>query len=97
LSKIDALANLPLTHIFVGQTSINPHILKSFKYLSHLKEISLKAVNLTSIPPIFSDMVQLVELKLSDNKINKIENIENLIHLKSLDLRANQIEVMENM
>lgn len=42
-------------------------------------------------------MGNLVKLKLSNNIIEKIQNLEMLVHLKELDLSFNRIAVMENL
>ncbi|XP_048515263.1 dynein regulatory complex subunit 3-like isoform X2 [Athalia rosae] len=42
-------------------------------------------------------MKNLVKLKLSNNRIEKIENLDVLVNLKELDLSFNQIEAMENL
>lgn len=42
-------------------------------------------------------MTKLVELYLSQNFIEKIENLESLVNLEILDLAHNKISVIENL
>jgi Leucine-rich repeat (LRR) protein len=52
---------------------------------------------LTHIPPEIGELTDLEELYLNNNRIEKIENINNLINLKKLDLSHNRITKIENI
>ncbi|XP_078047695.1 dynein regulatory complex subunit 3 [Augochlora pura] len=64
--------------------------------LKETEEIRIEFQNILKIDYLWV-MPNLVKLKLSNNIIEKIENLEPLIHLKELDLSFNRINVMENL
>ena len=73
-------------------------LLGMFKYsLNKLSKINLTANNLETIPDIFHSLTDLKILILNNNKIKKIENLENCTKLEKLELRGNKITKIENL
>lgn len=69
-----------------------------FKYsLNKLIKINLTANELETIPPIFLSLTELKILTLNNNKIKRIENLENLSKLEKLELRGNKIKIIEGI
>ncbi|XP_050445114.1 dynein regulatory complex subunit 3-like [Cataglyphis hispanica] len=64
--------------------------------LDELKEIRIEFLNILNIDYVWL-LKNLVKLSLSHNVIERIENLDELIHLKELDLSFNCIKVMENL
>ncbi|KAL6444746.1 hypothetical protein ACFW04_002067 [Cataglyphis niger] len=64
--------------------------------LDGLKEIRIEFLNILNIDYVWL-LKNLVKLSLSHNVIERIENLDELIHLKELDLSFNRIKVMENL
>ena len=65
------LSKIKLSHIFIGETFVEPQCIKSFACIPSLIEISLKGLHLAAIPKIFDSMESLNELKLSTPAITK--------------------------
>ena len=65
------LSKIRLSHIFIGETFVEPQCIKSFACIPSLIEISLKGLNLSAIPKIFDAMESLNELKLSTPVIKR--------------------------
>ena len=65
--------------------------------LNKLLKINLTANELETIPPIFLLLTELKILTLNNNKIKKIENLENLSKLEKLELRGNKIKKIEGI
>lgn len=69
---------------------------KKGRTLSYLESTTSNPKNhFERIPPFLP--ISLFELSLLENNISKIENLENLINLKSLNLSSNQITRIENI
>ncbi|XP_015523196.2 dynein regulatory complex subunit 3 [Neodiprion pinetum] len=64
--------------------------------LEEVTEIRIEFLNILNIDHLWL-MPNLVKLKLSNNKIERIVNLDVLINLKELDLSFNHIETMENL
>ncbi|XP_076169767.1 dynein regulatory complex subunit 3 isoform X2 [Ptiloglossa arizonensis] len=64
--------------------------------LNETKEIRIEFLNILKIDHVWM-MPNLVKLKLSNNVIETIENLDTLIHLRELDLSFNRIKIMENL
>lgn len=58
--------------------------------------LNFTANSLVTIPLELGLLINLETLILNNNKITKIENLENLVLLKRLELRSNQILKVEN-
>jgi len=59
--------------------------------------IDLSNMNLTEIPDLSIYAHQLVKLRLSHNKIKKIERLDTLTNLQILSLSENQITKIEGL
>ncbi|XP_053971815.1 dynein regulatory complex subunit 3-like isoform X1 [Hylaeus volcanicus] len=64
--------------------------------LNETKEIQIEFLNILNIDHLWV-MPNLVKLKLSNNIIETIENLDTLIHLRELDLSFNHIRIMKNL
>ncbi|XP_076683155.1 dynein regulatory complex subunit 3 [Andrena cerasifolii] len=64
--------------------------------LDKMKEIRIEFLNIFKIDYLWV-MPNLVRLKLCNNIIEVIENLDILVHLKELDLSFNRIKIMENL
>ncbi|XP_012223445.2 dynein regulatory complex subunit 3-like [Linepithema humile] len=64
--------------------------------LDKVKEIRIQFLNILNINYLWV-LKNLVKLTLSHNVIERIENLDELIHLKELDLSFNRIKIMENL
>jgi len=64
---------------------------------SLLEDVQLDCNQITTITPSLSTHTFITQLNLSHNKIDKIENLEGLKHLKILDLSFNNIKIVEGL
>ncbi|XP_014483563.1 PREDICTED: leucine-rich repeat-containing protein 48-like [Dinoponera quadriceps] len=64
--------------------------------LDKLKEIRIEFLNILNIDFLWV-LKGLVKLTLSHNIIERIKNLDELVHLRELDLSFNHIKVMENL
>ncbi|XP_043261602.1 dynein regulatory complex subunit 3-like [Colletes gigas] len=64
--------------------------------LNETKEIRIEFLNILKIDHLWV-MPNLIKLKLSNNIIETIENLDTLVHLRELDLSFNHIKIMENL
>ncbi|KAK2586486.1 hypothetical protein KPH14_010753 [Odynerus spinipes] len=64
--------------------------------LDAITEIRIEFFSILNIDHLWV-MPNLINLHLSNNIIEKIENLDSLVHLKELDLSFNHIKVMENL
>lgn len=67
---------------------------ESFKLLTELQEINLSRNNLSNLPSSFNSLCNLTNLKCSYNFIKKINDINNLIELKEIDLSHNMYKIL---
>ncbi|XP_076635500.1 dynein regulatory complex subunit 3 isoform X2 [Colletes latitarsis] len=64
--------------------------------LNETKGIRIEFLNILKIDHLWV-MPNLIKLKLSNNIIETIENLDTLVHLRELDLSFNRIKIMENL
>ncbi|XP_011171581.1 dynein regulatory complex subunit 3 isoform X2 [Solenopsis invicta] len=64
--------------------------------LDKLKEIRIEFLKILNIDYLWI-LKSLVKLSLSHNVIERIENLDELCHLRELDLSFNRIKIMENL
>ncbi|KAJ8913216.1 hypothetical protein NQ315_016159 [Exocentrus adspersus] len=64
--------------------------------LDEIEEIRLEFNNILRIDHLWM-MTALTKLQLNNNMIEKVENLETLVHLRELDLSFNKISKIENM
>lgn len=67
---------------------------ESFKLLTELQEINLSRNNISNLPSSFNSLCNLTNLKCSYNFIKKINDINNLIELKEIDLSHNMYKIL---
>ena len=85
LSKLSELKKLFLPHNKIEKLSNN------LIYLEYLEEVDLYDNQLKKIPSVLNELKSVKYLRLSANKIQRIENIFKLSDLRELDLRDNKI------
>jgi len=82
---------------YLTTNELNSIIEDIFNYLSNLIKLNLTANNLTLIPDNFTKLTNLKILILNNNKITKIQNLNNMNELERLELRGNKIEKIEGL
>lgn len=65
--------------------------------LQNLTKINLTANKLNKIPNCFNDLKNIEIIVLNNNKIEVIENLDNLTKLKRLELRGNKIKKIQGL
>lgn len=62
-----------------------------------ITHLGLNWLGFKAVPEEISKLTELVELRMANNKIPEIENLENLAKLQVLDLHGNQIGRIKNL
>jgi Leucine Rich repeats (2 copies) len=87
--------------INVPEPDASAHDIRMFLYtcnvLGEIRKLDLNKKDLTVIPPELNLLVGLTTLVLVNNKIKKIENLEQCVQLRDLCLFKNEIEKIENL
>jgi internalin A len=84
-----------LLELNLGRTNITS--LEQCFVFTNLTHLSLNDLNLTQITPLFRNFDFLVKLNLSDNKIRKMENMDEMTELVELNIRNNLITKIEGL
>ena len=88
------LRNSPVAQLYLNRLGIKHLTNGTFKYLTHVKLLSMQGNKLASLPSdVFKDMLNIRSLILSGNKLNIIPKVAvtQQSHLKSIDLTHNRI------
>ena len=93
------LVRLNVPHL--PDTDASAHDIRTFLQncdaLGQVTKLNLIGKNLSVIPPEFNLLTGLTTLYLSENRIEKIQNLSNLPLLTALDLSDNRIETIQNL
>ena len=85
-------------HKYISYTGLNITRIQGLDKITELEELDLSWNKLTTLKGLgLEKLTNLKILKIHDNKISKIEGLDNLINLKELLLYNNRIRKIEGL